>query len=153
MAMHNPPHPGEFITEVYLEPNNLSGRELAAKVDVERDQRPARADDHCPRPLVQTLRPEVGRQLARIDPPLQLLRATAPEERRPAAGRELAVEEDGEAQRFAHPWFGPLDAAGWYFAASRSEATFSAMISLQRSSSSWRSFRYSSAMAFKSSTL
>ena len=32
MAMHNPPHPGEFITQVYLEPNNLSGRELA-KVD------------------------------------------------------------------------------------------------------------------------
>ena len=34
MAMHNPPHPGEFITEVYLEPNNLSGRELAAKLSV-----------------------------------------------------------------------------------------------------------------------
>lgn len=34
MAMHNPPHPGEFITEVYLEPNKLSGRELAAKLDV-----------------------------------------------------------------------------------------------------------------------
>ncbi len=34
MAMHNPPHPGEFITEIYLEPNNLSGRELAAKLDV-----------------------------------------------------------------------------------------------------------------------
>ena len=34
MAMHNPPHPGEFITEVYLAPNNLSGRELAAKLDV-----------------------------------------------------------------------------------------------------------------------
>ena len=34
MPMHNPPHPGEFITEVYLEPNNLSGRELAAKLDV-----------------------------------------------------------------------------------------------------------------------
>jgi addiction module HigA family antidote len=34
MAMHNPPHPGEFIAEVYLEPNNLSGRELAAKLDV-----------------------------------------------------------------------------------------------------------------------
>lgn len=32
MAMHNPPHPGEFITEVYLEPNNLSGRELAASL-------------------------------------------------------------------------------------------------------------------------
>jgi antitoxin HigA-1 len=34
MSMHNPPHPGEFIAEVYLEPNNLSGRELAAKLDV-----------------------------------------------------------------------------------------------------------------------
>jgi addiction module HigA family antidote len=34
MAMHNPPHPGEFITGVYLEPNNVSGRELAAKLGV-----------------------------------------------------------------------------------------------------------------------
>ena len=34
MAMHNPPHPGEFITGVYLEPNGVSGRELAAKLDV-----------------------------------------------------------------------------------------------------------------------
>lgn len=34
MAMHNPPHPGAFITEVYLEPNGLSGRDLAAKLDV-----------------------------------------------------------------------------------------------------------------------
>jgi len=34
MAMHNPPHPGEFITGVYLEPNNLSGRELAATLGV-----------------------------------------------------------------------------------------------------------------------
>ena len=34
MTMHNPPHAGEFITEVYLEPNNLSGRELAAKLGV-----------------------------------------------------------------------------------------------------------------------
>lgn len=34
MSMHNPPHPGEFITEVYLEPNGLSGRALAAKLDV-----------------------------------------------------------------------------------------------------------------------
>jgi addiction module HigA family antidote len=34
MVMHNPPHPGEFITEVYLEPNNLSGRELAAALGV-----------------------------------------------------------------------------------------------------------------------
>jgi addiction module HigA family antidote len=34
MAMHNPPHPGEFITDVYLEPNGISGRELAEKLDV-----------------------------------------------------------------------------------------------------------------------
>jgi addiction module HigA family antidote len=34
MAMHNPPHPGEFITEVYLKPNNLSGRVLAATLGV-----------------------------------------------------------------------------------------------------------------------
>ena len=32
--MHNPPHPGEFIIEVYLEPNHLSGRELALKLGV-----------------------------------------------------------------------------------------------------------------------
>ena len=34
MAMHNPPHPGEFITDIYLEPNGISGRELADKLDV-----------------------------------------------------------------------------------------------------------------------
>jgi addiction module HigA family antidote len=32
--MHNPPHPGEFITDIYLEPNGISGRELAEKLDV-----------------------------------------------------------------------------------------------------------------------
>ncbi|CAN5170058.1 HigA family addiction module antitoxin [soil metagenome] len=34
MAMHNPPHPGEFINDVYLKPNGISGRELAVKLDV-----------------------------------------------------------------------------------------------------------------------
>jgi len=34
MAMHNPPHPGEFISEVYLAPNGISGRELAGKLGV-----------------------------------------------------------------------------------------------------------------------
>ena len=34
MAMHNPPHPGEFISSVYLQPNGISGRELAAKLGV-----------------------------------------------------------------------------------------------------------------------
>lgn len=32
--MHNPPHPGEFISDIYLEPNNISGRELAEKLGV-----------------------------------------------------------------------------------------------------------------------
>jgi addiction module HigA family antidote len=32
--MHNPPHPGEFISSVYLEPNSLSGRELAITLGV-----------------------------------------------------------------------------------------------------------------------
>jgi addiction module HigA family antidote len=34
MAMRNPPHPGEFIIQIYLEPNNLSGREVAGMLDV-----------------------------------------------------------------------------------------------------------------------
>ncbi|MHA3902629.1 helix-turn-helix transcriptional regulator [Castellaniella sp. WN] len=32
--MHNPPHPGEFISGIYLEPNGISGRELAEKLGV-----------------------------------------------------------------------------------------------------------------------
>jgi antitoxin HigA-1 len=34
MAMHNPPHPGEFIASVYLKPNGITGRELASKLGV-----------------------------------------------------------------------------------------------------------------------
>ncbi len=34
MPMHNPPHPGEFIRAVYLEPNGITGRQLAAKLGV-----------------------------------------------------------------------------------------------------------------------
>jgi antitoxin HigA-1 len=32
MTMLNPPHPGEFIAEVYLEPNGISGRDLASRL-------------------------------------------------------------------------------------------------------------------------
>ena len=32
--MHNPPHPGEFITEVYLTPFGVSERQLAARLEV-----------------------------------------------------------------------------------------------------------------------
>jgi len=34
MTMHNPPHPGAFIKEVYLVPNAISCRELALKLGV-----------------------------------------------------------------------------------------------------------------------
>lgn len=34
MNMHNPPHPGEFIAEIYLEPNGVSARQLATKLGV-----------------------------------------------------------------------------------------------------------------------
>ena len=34
MRMHNPPHPGEFIREIYLEPYNLSIRKVAEKLQV-----------------------------------------------------------------------------------------------------------------------
>jgi addiction module HigA family antidote len=34
MAMHNPPHPGEFIREIYLEPFDLSVRSLAESLGV-----------------------------------------------------------------------------------------------------------------------
>ncbi|NEP18547.1 MAG: HigA family addiction module antidote protein [Leptolyngbya sp. SIO4C1] len=34
MMMHNPMHPGEFISTVYLEPAGISARTLAEKLDV-----------------------------------------------------------------------------------------------------------------------
>ncbi|RZU98920.1 HigA family addiction module antidote protein [Spiribacter vilamensis] len=34
MTVHNPPHPGEFIREVYLEPYGLSARHLSRNLKV-----------------------------------------------------------------------------------------------------------------------
>ena len=34
MAMHNPPHPGEFIHDVYMEPFGYSSRFIAKQLDV-----------------------------------------------------------------------------------------------------------------------
>jgi antitoxin HigA-1 len=34
MNMHNPPHPGDFIREVYLEPLKVSYRTVAMKLNV-----------------------------------------------------------------------------------------------------------------------
>ena len=34
MSMHNPPHPGDFIKEVYLSPFDISSRKVAEKLKV-----------------------------------------------------------------------------------------------------------------------
>ena len=34
MVMHNPPHPGEFIREVYMRPFSLSARKVAELLNV-----------------------------------------------------------------------------------------------------------------------
>ncbi|MBV1929959.1 MAG: HigA family addiction module antidote protein [Gammaproteobacteria bacterium] len=34
MAMHNPPHPGEFIRQVYFDPFAITGRQLSEKLGV-----------------------------------------------------------------------------------------------------------------------
>ncbi len=34
MAMHNPPHPGEFIRETYIDPFDISVRSLAGSLGV-----------------------------------------------------------------------------------------------------------------------
>lgn len=34
MSMYNPPHPGAFVRQVYMDPFNITGRRLAAKLGV-----------------------------------------------------------------------------------------------------------------------
>ena len=34
MGMHNPPHPGEFIREIYMEPHGLTVRKVAGSLGV-----------------------------------------------------------------------------------------------------------------------
>ncbi len=34
MKMHHPPHPGEFIKDIYLEPYGISSRQVAAQLHV-----------------------------------------------------------------------------------------------------------------------
>jgi len=34
MPMHDPPHPGEFISSMYLQPSGITGRELASRLCV-----------------------------------------------------------------------------------------------------------------------
>ena len=50
MAMHNPPHSGEFINSVYLEPNDISGRELAIKLGCNLHIEPRLERQQCGQP-------------------------------------------------------------------------------------------------------
>ena len=75
----------------------------ADEIHVERDQRPPRADDRAACRRIELRRPEVRRELARIDPPLQLAGPAAAEERRPAARPDLAVEEHRQPELLADP--------------------------------------------------
>jgi hypothetical protein len=75
---------------------------VAGEVDVERDQWRTRTDDHPARAIVEPPRPEIRGELANVDPPLQLLRASTPEEGRPATGREVGVEEDRQRELIPH---------------------------------------------------
>ena len=63
MTMHNPPHLGAFIKEVYLVPNTISCRELALKLGV--------AASTLNRVLNETngLSPEMGKYSASLPKP------------------------------------------------------------------------------------
>lgn len=73
------------------------------EIDVERNQRTTRSDNDAACTLVESRRTEVRLDLTGVDPPLQLLGATATVERRPAAGRRLCVQEDRQFQLGANP--------------------------------------------------
>src|SRR5581483_10359409 len=75
----------------------------ADEVHVEGDQRPAGADDRAARGGIEPARAEVGRELAVVDPSLELLRPAAPEERRASARADLAVEEDRQLELGTEP--------------------------------------------------
>src|SRR5207245_121024 len=89
------PHAGEAAVALAHDAGDLArGLDArAGEVDVERDQRAAGADDDAACRRMELWRAEVRREVAFVDPPLQLLRPAAPVERRSAPGRELPVEE------------------------------------------------------------
>ena len=76
---------------------------VAREVDVEGDQRRARPDQHAARALVEPRWTEVRSELAGVDAPLQLGRASAPEERRRLSAAQLAVEEDRKLELSTDP--------------------------------------------------
>jgi SAM-dependent methyltransferase len=98
------PHPREASVALPHRTRNLTRRHnRAAEVDVEGDQRPPRTNEDRAGPLVEASRPVIGLELARREPPTELHRPPAAKERRPPAGRQLAVQEDGKIELGAHP--------------------------------------------------
>ena len=86
------------------EPRNLArSLDAATEVDVERDQRPPGADEHAAGTFIQPRRAEVRRELARVDPALQLGRPARSEERGAAPVRELSVQENRQAELGTDP--------------------------------------------------
>ncbi len=75
----------------------------AAHVHVERDQRPARAHEHAAGRRVEPRRPVGRSDLARVEPPLELLCPATPEEGRPSSLPHLAVEERGQPELRRQP--------------------------------------------------
>ena len=74
---------------------------VRGQVHVERDERPARADEHGSHRRIELGRPAVGCQLAGLEPLLEGREPLRPEERRAAGSAQLAVEKDGQAEPLA----------------------------------------------------
>jgi len=63
MGMHSPPHPGEFVREVYLESLQVSARQIAARLKVTPStfQRFINGESHVTPELAQRLAETLGR--------------------------------------------------------------------------------------------
>ena len=63
MSMYNPPHPGEFIQETYLEPFSISQNEMADKLDVAHStfNRVIRGDSNVSPEMAYRLSKVIGR--------------------------------------------------------------------------------------------
>jgi len=80
-----------------------NGDVVCGEIDVEGDERLSGTDEDAARAWVEAGRPAVRCDLARVDPPLQLSRPSAPEQRGPDTRCELGVQEDGKAELLADP--------------------------------------------------
>ena len=73
------------------------------ELEVERDEGRARADEDGPGSGIESRRAVVGDKLAGSDPLLQHVGSATPEEHRPPAAADVAVEKDGKPEIVADP--------------------------------------------------